>query len=295
MQRNRESLHQTASTGGYAYNNTQIDHFLVTEDLFSKLFTSSHILADCVLFLTILSTGYLIYRTVYKYARCKQNPVYGLYCSTILFSIDVFLITVTIFEPDAIMQPQLITFLILEFIVSVLIVCRSKSHDVSPKTAGQNLGEKVWVQGYTDFPIPLVPAKLADDYSHANRTNNEQKMSEFTRCVSQPYCAQYKQQHFWFPVAFSHAFAVDRVELLITFPLETFVEFVLYLIPLICVLVVSNLPFYYEEAQYSIQSSWQRRAGEKASKDCRCKNPETLTVATLCQSDSSQPGTLDWF
>ena len=159
----------------------------------------------------------------------QKNLVYGLYWGTVLFSIGVFLITVTIFEPDVIMQPQLITFFILEFVVSVLIVCRSKSPDVSSKTAGQNLGEKAWVQGYHDFPIPLVPAKLADDY--ANHMNNKQKMSKFTRCITALlYTVQ--AAALWFPVAFSHAFAytifVDRVELLITFPLETFVEFVLY-------------------------------------------------------------------
>ena len=101
---------------------------------------SSHILADCVLFLTILSTGYLIYRTVYKYARCKKNLVYGLYWGTVLFSIDVFLITVTSFEPDAIMQPQLITFLILEFIVSVLIVYAGRRALMFP----QKLQDKTW-------------------------------------------------------------------------------------------------------------------------------------------------------
>jgi len=165
------------------------------------------------------------------------------------------------FKTNAIMGPQLITFLILEFIVSIAIVRKSKHPDFpiplvpteyeerieemnNSKVAGQKLGEKAWAQGDPDFPIPLVPAKRTDEY--ANCMNNKQKMSKFTRSVTVLlYTVQVLA--LWFPVATLHAFAyniVDRVEVLMTFPLESFVEFVLYLIPAICFFVVLNLPFY---------------------------------------------------
>jgi len=133
------------------------------------------------------------------------------------------------FKTNAIMGPQLITFLILEFIVSIAIVRKSKHPDFpiplvpteyeerieemnNSKVAGQKLGEKAWAQGDPDFPIPLVPAKRTDEY--ANRMNNKQKMSKFTRCVTVLlYTVQVLA--LWFPVATLHAFAyniVDRVE-----------------------------------------------------------------------------------
>ena len=161
-----------------------------------------------------------------------MNPVYGLYWGTVLFSIDIFFVTVAYFKTNAIMGPQLMIFLILELIVSALIVLWSK---------------------HPGFPIPLVPAACTDECQ--NRMNNDkQRMSKLTVCaIALLYTVQ--TVALWFPVALLHAFAyniVDRVEVFMTFPLETFVEFVLYLIPAICFFVVLNLPFYNEEPQVSI-------------------------------------------
>lgn len=245
---------------GYASSTVQIDYLRIAEDLYSKLLCTSHILADCSLFLTFLSMGYLIYGIVYEKARCKKNPVYGFYWATVFFSIDIFFLTIAYFKTNAIMGPQLIIFLILEFIVSIVIVCKSKHPDFpiplvptedeeqieemnNSEAAGPNLEEKAWVQGDPDS-IQLVPAKRTDEY--ANHMDNKQKMGKFTWCVTVLlYIVQVLA--LWFPVATLHAFAyniVDRVEVLMTFPLESFVEFVLYLIPAICFFVVLNLPFY---------------------------------------------------
>ena len=206
---------------GYASSTVQIDYLRTAEDLYSKLLFTSHILVDCSLFLTFLSTGYLIYGIVYEKARCKKNPVYGFYWATVLLSIDIFIVTVAYFKTNAIMGAQLILFLILEFIVSIVIVCQSK---------------------YPDFPIPLVSTKFSAKYEERTK-----KMKKFTKCAVTALLYTVQVLALWFPVAVLHAFAyniVDRVEVLMTFPLETFVEFVLYLIPAICFFAVLNLPFY---------------------------------------------------
>ena len=201
---------------------------------FQTLIDLSNILLHCLIFLTFLNASYYIYKAVYKSG--KTNPSYGACWATVLFSIDVFCLTLLHFDKDAINDPVLIIFLVLEFIVSILMAIiftylfKSENDDL-------------------ELPIPLV--------SITSRRIEEIQVRKFI-----PLCAVLlllQAIAIWFPIAALHAFVYniipDRVEVFLTNPLETFIELVFYLLLAICFFVALNLPFYINKPQCC--TSWE--------------------------------------
>ena len=183
--------------------------------------TITNILAHCSIFFTTLSTSYYFYKAVYR--NGKKNPIYGAYWATVLFSTIIFFVTVTYYEKDAIMDTVLIIFLVLEFIVCMVMAFTfifNKSTEV--------------------FPIPILSVSCLRIWKC------KFKKTYFLCSVALQTVAM------WFTVAFLHAFVynlTNRFEVFLTNPLETFIEFVLYLSLAICFFVVLNLPFYMEVSQ----------------------------------------------
>ena len=181
--------------------------------------TITNILLHCSIFFTSLSTSYYFYKAVYR--NGKKNPIYGAYWASVLFSIQIFFVTVTYYEKDAIMDRVLIIFLVLEFITCMVMAF-------------------TFIFNKEVFPIPILPVSCLRIWKC------KFKKTYFLCAVALQTVAM------WFTVAFLHAFVynlTNRFKVFLTNPLETFIEFVLYLSLAICFFVVLNLPFYIKVPQ----------------------------------------------
>ena len=190
---------------------------------FDTFLTISSVLVHCSILFTSLSTSYYIYKAVYK--NGKKNPViYGAYWATVLFLTDVFFVTVAYYEVDAIKDQVVIAFLIVEGISSIVMACTF--------TCFFAFTEEDLV-----FPIPII---LSDNHLRSCKDKCRIGYVIFTVIV--------QAIAMWFTVAGLHVFVsnitVNRVEVFLTSPLETFIEFVFYLLLAICFFVVLNLPFH---------------------------------------------------
>ena len=202
---------------------------------FQTLIDISNVLLHCLIFLTFLSASHYIYKAVYK--NGKTNPSYGACWAIVLFSVDIFFTTLLLYNEDAINEPVLIIFLVLELIVSILMAIiftylfKSENDDL-------------------ELPIPFV--------SITSRQIEETLVNPVRKFI--PLCAILLQPiAIWFPVATLHVFLYniipDRTDAFLTNPLETFIELVFYLSLAICFFVALNLPFYIKKPRCWI--SWE--------------------------------------
>ena len=190
---------------------------------FDTFLTISSVLVHCSILFTSLSISYYIYKAVYK--NGKKNPViYGAYWATVLFLIDVFFVTVAYYEVDAIKDQVVIAFLTAEGIISLVMACTFTCFFAFTK---EDLV----------FPIPIICSD-----THLRICKDKCRIGYVIFTVIVQAIAM------WFTVAGLHVFVsnitVNRVEVFLTSPLETFIEFVFYLLLAICFFVVLNLPFY---------------------------------------------------
>lgn len=190
----------------------------ITSPSFDTFLTISDVLVHCSILFTSLGTSHHIYKAVYKNA--KKNPVYGTYWATVLFLTNLFIVTVTYNEKDALKDPVVIVFLAVEAVFSIVMAFTFTCFFAFTK---EDLV----------FPIPIIGLQSCKDRC--------KKGYVFFTGIVQAVAM-------WFTVAGFHAFVsnitVHRVEVFLTTPLETFIEFVFYLLLAICFFVVLNLPFY---------------------------------------------------
>ena len=212
---------------------------------FQTFIDLSNILLHCLIFLTFLSASYYIYKAVYK--NGKINPSYGACWAIVLFSIDIFFVTLLLYDKDAVKDPVLIIFLVLESVVSIMMAIiftyLFKSENVD-----------------LELPIPLVSItnRKIEDILSLNKKCSFPKLiaiilMQATAIILMRATAR------WFPVATLHVFLYniirDRTHAFLTNPLETFIELVFYLSLAICFFVTLNLPFYIKKPQCWI--SWE--------------------------------------
>ena len=191
----------------------------ITSPSFDTFRNISNVLVHCSILFTSLSTSYHIYKAVYK--NGKKNPViYGAYWATVLFLTNLFVVTVAYNEKDALKDPVLVAFLVVEGFFSIVMTFTFTCFFAFTK---EDLV----------FPIPIISLQCCKDRC--------KKGYVFFTGIVQAVAM-------WFTVAGFHAFVsnltVHRVEVFLTSPLETFIEFVFYLLLAICFFVVLNLPFY---------------------------------------------------
>ena len=191
----------------------------ITSPSFDTFRNISNVLVHCSILFTSLSTSYHIYKAVYKNGK-KKPVIYGAYWATVLFLTDLFIVTVTYNEKDALKDPVLVAFLVVEGFFSIVMTFTFTCFFAFTK---EDLV----------FPIPIIGLQCCKDRC--------KKGYVFFTGIVQAVAM-------WFTVAGFHAFVsnltVHRVEVFLTSPLETFIEFVFYLLLAICFFVVLNLPFY---------------------------------------------------
>ena len=202
---------------------------------FQTLIDFSIVFLHCLIFFTFLSASYYIYKAVYK--NGKTNPSYGACWAIVLFSVDIFCTTLLLYDKDAIKDPVLIIFLVLELVVSILMAIiftylfKSEKDDL-------------------ELPIPLV--SITSRQIEETPANPVRKFKLYCAVLLQPFAI-------WFPVATLHVFLYniipDRTDAFLTNPLETFIELVFYLSLAICFFVALNLPFYIKKPRCWI--SWE--------------------------------------
>ena len=191
--------------------------------LFQTLIDFSNILLHCLIFLVFLSASYYIYKAVYK--NGKTNPSYGACWAIVLFSVDIFFATLLLYDEDAIKDPVLIIFLVLELIVSIFMAIIFTYLFISKNDD-------------SELPIPLI--------SITSRWIKELQVRNFLPLGAVLLLLQ--AIAIWFPVATLHVFLYniipDRTDAFLANPLETFIELLFYLSLAICFFVALNLPFY---------------------------------------------------
>ena len=191
----------------------------ITSPSFDTFRNISNVLVHCSILFTSLSTSYHIYKAVYKNGK-KKPVIYGAYWATVLFLTDLFIVTVTYNEKDALKDPVLVAFLVVEGFFSIVMTFTFTCFFAFTK---EDLV----------FPIPIIGLQSCKG-----------------RCKKGyiVFAGIVQAVAMWFTVAGFHAFVanitVHRVEVFLTSPLETFIEFVFYLLLAICFFVVLNLPFY---------------------------------------------------